>query len=236
MILGAMEERSKKIAHGLAAAEKGQQALAGARQCRRHHARGARARQPDHRSGAASRQRARRAGQGHRQQPRAQRLVAAAQQQIELEAHACAREPAQGSRRASRSSAARSCSSARSTRSAHADLHRQARDADLTHMADKHHHRPTLRPRRVRGGAGRQAPADPGRESLHGAAASSCRMRASQRLLGNPHVTPGAARRSSSSTSPAPRARTSTAATSCRRSRRTGVSPTCPRSRRCSMS
>ncbi len=86
MILGAMEERSRKIATGLAAAEKGEQELAQARERADAIVREARERanqiidQAQHRAndlvdqakGAASAE--------------GQRLVAAAQQQIELEA------------------------------------------------------------------------------------------------------------------------------------------------------
>ena len=57
-ILGLMEARSKKIALGLAAAEKGQQDLAKAERARRgRDQRGAHPRQRDHRPGTASRQR-----------------------------------------------------------------------------------------------------------------------------------------------------------------------------------
>jgi F-type H+-transporting ATPase subunit b len=86
MILGAMDERGRKIAQGLAAAEKGEQALAQARDTAEAIVREARERatqiidQAQHRAndiveqakGVAS-------SEGHR-------LVAAAQQQIELEA------------------------------------------------------------------------------------------------------------------------------------------------------
>jgi F-type H+-transporting ATPase subunit b len=86
LILGAMEERGKKIAQGLAAAEKGEQALAQARHTAEAIVREARERatqiidQAQHRAndiveqakGVASSE--------------GQRLVAAAQQQIELEA------------------------------------------------------------------------------------------------------------------------------------------------------
>jgi F-type H+-transporting ATPase subunit b len=86
LILGAMEERAKKIAQGLAAAEKGEQTLAQARDTAETIVREARERaaqiidQAQHRAsdiveeakGAASAE--------------GQRLVAAAQQEIELEA------------------------------------------------------------------------------------------------------------------------------------------------------
>ena len=131
MILGAMDERSKKIALGLAAAEKGQQQLQQAHQkTRGHHPRGARAGPADHRSGAASRQRGHRAGQGHRRRPRAAarcRRAAADRARVDCaRASVCASEVGQA-RRAGGIEAPRArdrCAGARGS-------HRQARGADL---------------------------------------------------------------------------------------------------------
>ena len=87
MILGAMEERSKKIAMGLAAAEKGQQELAQARSNSDGIIREARERaqqiidQAQHRANEIVEHAKSAATQ------EGQRLVAAAQQQIDLEAN-----------------------------------------------------------------------------------------------------------------------------------------------------
>jgi F-type H+-transporting ATPase subunit b len=87
MVLGALEERSRKIAMGLAAAEKGQQELAQAEQRAEAIVREARERatqiidQAQHRaSDLVEQAKGTASSEG-------QRLLAAAQQQIELEAH-----------------------------------------------------------------------------------------------------------------------------------------------------
>ena len=67
MIMGPMEEREKKIAQGLAAADRGEQELQQAREGAEEILREARDRaRPDHRPGAAPRERDRRGGQAHR--------------------------------------------------------------------------------------------------------------------------------------------------------------------------
>ena len=86
MILGAMEERARKIAAGLAAAEKGQQELAQAQRATRRRSSARRASAPrrssTRRSTAPTRSSSRPRAPRRR---KAQRLVAAAQQQIDLD-------------------------------------------------------------------------------------------------------------------------------------------------------
>ena len=151
LILGVMDERAKKIALGLAAADKGQEQLKQAHQEAEVIIREARERaqkiidQAQQRANEAIEQaKGTAAAEG-------QRLVAAAQQQISLESTACARNPAprggcacgagglQASRARNRS--ARACRS-----------HGQARRADLDDRQD--HHRQTLCACRVRRSAG----------------------------------------------------------------------------------
>ena len=201
MILGAMDEREKKIAAGLAAAEKGQQELAQA-QSRADDViirKPATARQQiidqaQHRANEiieqakADRDAGRPAARGSR--PAADR----AREQPR------AREPAQGSG-AARGRAASKLLEREIDREGARGSDQQARNADLTHMADTTTIARPYAQAVFAAGAQRQAPRATGPTALTRGAVVVQDARV-QRLLGNPHVTPRAARASSSSTSP----------------------------------
>ena len=117
IILGAMEAREKKIAAGLAAAEKGQQELSQARSNSDSIIREARDRaqqiidQAQHRANEIVDQ-----AKAHRDAGRPAAGRAAAQQQIDLEANRAREEPAQGSGDARRDHGVEAARSARSMR------------------------------------------------------------------------------------------------------------------------
>ena len=178
---GTMDERARKIALGLEAAEQRPAGTeAGEREVGGHHPRGPRPRAPDHRSGAAPRQRGRRGGQGHGQhegrdcsRPRSSRSSSSPR----ARAKRCARKwRALAVRR--RLQATR----ARDRRDDARGSARQARRADLRWLT--RHNRPTLRARGLCGGAGSA-----------GSASWSQALRTAAEVVTDPRVA-GAARQS----------------------------------------
>ena len=154
MILGPMEERARKIATGLAAAEQGEKELAEARDALQGRIiREARDRanqiidHAQHRAnelveqakGAASTEGA--------------RIIAAAQQQIELDTDACQGEPASRGGAASPSVPRPSSWIARSMRARTRICSSSSRRRSSRHHGRPTHDRPTLRARGFRGGA-----------------------------------------------------------------------------------
>ena len=140
---------------------------------------------------AASRQRDGRARPRARATPEGERLVAAAQQQIELDTtrarESLRKEVAGIAVGAAAKLLGREIDAAHARRAA-----RQARHADLGQrdhgrQAD---HRQALRPRRLRAGASDGKHWTPGPSSLSGRRRRWWPMRAWRTLLGNPHVTP----------------------------------------------
>ncbi len=187
-----MDERSRKIAQGLAAAEKGEQALtrrAARRMTSSARPASARRRSSTTRSSAPTRwsrrPRARRTRKARAWwQPRTSR----SSWRPPARARACARKwPA------SPWAPPRSCWSARSTRNTHAELLEQARDADLgraTWLTRLTIARPYAK-RGLRGGAEPTAGWAPGPRRCTRRRGGGRSARAN--LLGNPHVTPDAA-------------------------------------------